>query len=151
MDAKAPIPSIYKMKNNNDFRAQWGSKMYICHINTPKKKHNKKRPEMLLATKNLGMPLLRPKTWIQESTNHTEAHFVAGFFHGFDLSFQSFLYKVSRKIRDKSQLIGQPSKNHTSVYLSGCFTGFSKNGNICLLILTLTQLSRNSLGHEDGF
>ena len=59
--------------------------------------------------------------------------------------------KVSRKIRDKSQLIGQPSKNHTSVYLSGCFTGFSKNGNICLLILTLTQLSRNSLGHEDGF
>ena len=51
---------------------------------------------------------------------HTEAHFVAWFFHGFDLSFQSFL--------PRSTVTWTAFKNHRSI-LSGCF-GVHKNGKV---------------------
>ena len=126
--------------------------IYICHINTPKKKHNKKRPEMLGTPKTL-MPLLRPYLDHTGSKNlpTTPRHTLSlGFFMA--LIWASNPSCTESFAKNPWQITANWTLQKTT--RQSIWVAVSEDfprGNICLLILTLTQLSRNSLGHEDGF
>ena len=107
----------FYVHNLNETKKMQGPRGFTDHTTHQQKNTTSRHAEMLVP--KLWSYCI-PRTLWKKKYEQTEAHFVAWFFHGFDLSFQSFLPRIT--------VIWTAFKNHRSI-LSGCF-GVHKNGKV---------------------